>query len=243
MTGTIVNTAAIAAGGVLGCIIQRGLPKRLERALTQMQGLAILIIGFNGVITSMLSADPATGRLTDQGGLLLLVSLVLGVLAGELLRIEDRLNSLGLLVERKLGAKGFAKGFVSASLVFCIGAMAIIGAINDGLRQDSSVLFLKSAIDFVCALVMASALGFGVIFSAVSVLFYQGAVTLLSGLLSPLISQVLLDSICMVGYSIVACIGMNFLFRAKIKTANLLPALLVPILWEVLQRVAACWFN
>lgn len=236
MIGTIVNTAAIALGGLLGLLIKRGVPKHIEESVMSALGVGILIIALNGVIGSMFTAAP-TGKLTDSGGLLLVVSLAGGTLLGELLRLDDRLNSLGLMMERKLRLDGFAKGFISASLIFCVGAMAIIGPLNDGLRGDASVLYIKSALDGVTALILASTLGVGVLFSAVPVFFYQGGIALLAGVLTKVVSDDLMSMICMVGYAIVLSIGLNFIGSTKIKTANLLPALLVPVVYNLLMML------
>lgn len=232
MTGTLVNAAAVVVGGGLGLVLKKGLPERLEKAITKMLGLSVLIIGLNGIITSMITVQP-DGKLASSGELLLLASLVIGVVLGEQLDIDGRLDRMGQYIESRAKADGFSKGFISASLIFCIGAMAIIGSLNDGLRGDSSVLFIKSALDFIASIILASSLGFGVMFSAIPVLLYQGAITLAADWIAPLISDDLLSIICMVGYAIVACIGINFLEFTKIKTANLLPALLVPVVYYV----------
>ena len=234
MTGTLVNAAAIMAGGLLGVVLKKGLPPKLETAIMKMLGLSVLIIGLNGIITSMVRVLPE-GGLASSGELLLLFSLVAGTALGELLDIEGRLERMGQYIENRTKADGFSKGFITASIIFCIGAMAIIGSLNDGLRGDSSVLFIKSSLDFIASIVLASTLGFGVIFSAVPVLLYQGAITLAAGWLSPLISDDLLAAFCMVGYAIVACIGINFLEFTKIKTANLLPSLLVPVVYYAIR--------
>ena len=232
MTGTIVNATAVVVGGGLGLVLKKGLPEKLEKAVTQMLGLSILIIGLNGIITSMITIKP-DGGLASSGELLLLASLVIGVILGEQFDIDGKLDSMGRYIESRAKADGFSKGFISASLLFCIGAMTIVGSLNDGLRGDSSVLFIKSALDFITSIILASSLGFGVMFSAIPVLVYQGAITLAANWIAPLISDNLLSIICMVGYAIVACIGINFLEFAKIKTANLLPALLVPVVYYV----------
>ncbi len=236
MLGTLVNVAAIVAAGLLGCLVKKGLPKSLENSLMKAIGLVVFIIGLNGVLTNMLSADE-TGKLSDSGTLLLLVSLALGVIAGELLKLDDRLNGLGRLAEEKLHLQGFAKGFVPASLIFVIGAMGIVGALNDGLRGDSNVLFVKSTLDFVTGTVLASSLGIGVAFAAVPVLLWQGGISLAAGALAPLLSDLLLQEICMVGYAMVMALGLNFLCETKIKIANLLPGLLVPVFYELIQTI------
>ncbi|WP_312642995.1 DUF554 domain-containing protein [Hydrogenoanaerobacterium sp.] len=236
MIGTIVNTAAIALGGLIGLLIKRGVPKHVEEAVMSSLGIGILIVALNGVIGSMFTAQP-TGKLSDSGGLLLIISLAVGTLIGELLRIDDRLNHVGRMIETKLKIDGFAKGFISASLIFCVGAMSIIGPLNDGLRGDASVLFIKSALDGTTALILASTLGVGVLFSAIPVLVYQGTIALLAGVLTKVVSDDLMSMICMVGYAIVLCIGLNFIDSSKIKTANLLPALLVPIVYNMLMML------
>ena len=236
MLGTIVNTAAVAVGGSIGLLIRRGVPKRIEGSIMSALGIGVLVVALNGVIGSMFSVS-GQGKLSDSGGLLLIVSLALGTLIGELLRIDDHLNSFGRKIEERLRLEGFAKGFISASLVFCVGAMSIIGPFYDGLRGDTSVLFIKSALDFTTALMLASTLGAGVVFAAVPVLLYQGALTLLAGWLEPLVSQALMNQICMVGYAVVMCIGFNFLGASKIKTANMIPSLLVPIVCNMLMML------
>ena len=198
MTGTLVNGAAIVAGGLAGLLAKKGIPTQLDNALHQAMGLAVIVIGLNGVVTNMVTAG-TDGTLSSSGELLLVFSLVLGVLVGELLRIEDRLNGLSLLVEHKLHLTGFAASFVSGTLIYCVGAMAIIGSLNDGLRGDPGVLLVKSTLDGVSSIVLAATMGPGVIFSAIPVMVYQGAITLLAGLLEPVLQGELLRQICAVG--------------------------------------------
>lgn len=232
--GTIVNGAAIILGGLLGLLIRRGLPPKVEQTATKLLGLAVFVIGVEGVLTSMLTVG-ADGRLSANGSLLLIASAVIGGVTGELCDIEGALNRAGKRIETRFGKEGFAKGFVNATLIFCVGAMAIVGAINDGLRGDASILFTKSALDFICAVILGSTLGFGVIFSFVPVVLYQGAITLFAKLLSSQVPDALLTNICMVGYLIVMCIGINFLEFTVIRTANLLPSLLVPVIFFFLH--------
>ncbi|MDD4850723.1 MAG: DUF554 domain-containing protein [Gemmiger sp.] len=236
MLGTLVNGAAIVAGGAVGLLAKKGIPIRMEDALHKAMGLAVVVIGLNGVITNMVSVT-ANGTLSSSGELILVFSLVLGVFVGECLRIEEHLNGLGRLVEDKLHLSGFAASFVSGTLIYCVGAMAIIGSINDGLRGDHSVLFVKSTLDGISSIVLGATMGPGVIFSCLPVMLYQGAITLLSGALQNLLVGALLNQICAVGYVLVACIGINFMGSYKIKTANFLPALLVPPLWAAIQAL------
>lgn len=234
MIGTIVNAAAIIAGGLAGMLAKKGIPAYLDDALHKAMGLAIIVIGMNGVICNMISVN-AGGTLSSSGELLLVFSMVIGVIIGELLRIDDRLNGLGEMVETRFHLTGFAASFVSGTLIYCVGAMAIIGSINDGLRGDPSVLFVKSTLDGITSIVLSATMGPGVLFSSIPVFVYQGAITLLAGFLEPVLQGELLRQICAVGYLLVACIGVNFLGKFRIKTANLLPALLVPPLWAAIR--------
>ncbi len=238
MTGTIINAAAIVAGGLIGLLFQKGIKPSYERSLNKALGVAVLVLGLNGIVGTMFNVR-ADGSLGSSGELLLIISLVVGTLAGEMLRIDDRLGGLSAFVEKKLHLSGFAQSFVNGTLIYCVGAMAIIGALNDGLRGDSAILLMKSVLDGVSSVVLAATLGPGVIFSAVPVFLYQGGITLLAGLLEPLLAGALLTQVCAVGYCLVVCIGINFISDAKIKTANMLPAILVPCIWQAFQSIQA----
>lgn len=241
MTGTIINTIAVIAGGGIGLCIKKGLPEHINQAVTYMLGLSTCVIGLNGLLGTMLTVDAATGRVSSSGELLLLGCLALGTLVGELLHIQEGLESAGDLVEKRLGASHFSKGFISASVLFCVGAMTIMGSIQDGLGQGYTILLTKSSLDFIASIVLAAGLGIGVPCSALVVLLYQGALTLLAGTLKNVLVGALLDQICMVGYAIVICIGINFFGVVKIKTANLLPALLGPALVNVTVLLKTLW--
>lgn len=241
MTGTIINTLAVIVGGCIGLCIKKGLPAHIEQAVTYMLGLSTCVIGLNGLLSTMLTVDAATGRVSSSGELLLLGSLAAGTLAGELLRIEDRLEGIGAAIEKRLGASHFAKGYISASVLFCAGAMTIMGAIQDGLGQGYTILLTKSSLDFIASIVLGASLGIGVPCAALTVLVYQGALTLLAGSLKDVLAGALMDQICMVGYAIVICIGINFFGVVKIKTASLLPALLGPVLWNVTMWLKTLW--
>ncbi|MCL2110701.1 MAG: DUF554 domain-containing protein [Clostridiales bacterium] len=230
MTGTFVNVGAIVAGSLVGLLLKRGIPEKITDSLLKAVGLVVLIVGFNGVLIAMMSVG-LDGRLREEGVLLLLISLAVGCLVGELLKIEDRLNGLGGIMERRLKSDNFAKGFVTASLVFVIGAMSVIGALNDGLSGDSTILFTKAIMDGITAIVLTTALGIGVMFSAVSVFIVQGAISLLARLIAPYVSDDLIRMFSMVGFAIVMAIGFNFLTDAKIRIANLLPALVIPVIY------------
>ncbi len=234
MMGTIVNALTIIVGGSIGLAFKKGLPKSVEENVPNFVGTGVIIIGLNGILTSMLYVNPETGRISSSGELVLVLSLAVGGIVGELLRIDDRINAGGLAIERRFGAEGFAKGFVSASMLFCIGAMAIVGALADGLSGDSSTLFVKAILDGITSIVFAATLGYGVLFSAIPILIYQGSISLCAGLLSGILVGTLLDQICMVGYCIVFLIGTNMVGATRVKTSNLLPAMLGPVLYNLI---------
>lgn len=234
MLGTVINAAAIIAGGILGLVFRKAVRPAQDEAIHKALGVAVLVLAINGIVSSMFTVKEG-GALASSGELLLIVSLVLGALIGSSLQIEEKLSGLSEKIETKLHLSGFAQSFVSGTLLYCVGAMAIIGALNDGLRGDGSILAVKSMLDGISSVLLAATLGPGVIFAAVPVLVYQGSISLLAGLLEPLLSGALMTQICAIGYALILCIGINFLDASKIKTANLLPALLVPVVWHLLQ--------
>lgn len=240
MTGTLVNAGMIAAGSCVGLILKKGLRPHLEQAIHQATGLAVIMIGLNGALTNMLSSDPATGSVSSSGELMLVFSMILGAIVGESLGIEEHLNRLGDLVEDKLHLSDFAQSFVNGILIYCVGAMAIVGAINDGLLGDPSTLITKGVLDGVTSIVLAASMGPGVLFSAIPVILYQGGLTLFAGLLEPVLQGELLRQICAAGFVLVGCIGVNFMSdKFHIKVANFLPALLVPALWAGVKALLA----
>ncbi|MBQ3500481.1 MAG: DUF554 domain-containing protein, partial [Oscillospiraceae bacterium] len=207
MFGTIVNVITVIIGGVLGMLLKKGIKGEIMDNVMKAEGAAVLIIGMNGVLTNMLSAG-ADGKITESGGLVLLISLALGAFIGEILKIDDRINGLGGWVEKRIKSNGFSKGFVSAFIIFCVGSMSIIGAINDGLSGDSSVLMVKSTLDFITAMVLASTMGIGVVFACVPLFAYQGLISLFASYIKPVIesSPDMMTQFSMVGYAIIMCI-------------------------------------
>ena len=230
MTGTLVNCAAVIAGGAIGLLFKKGIKESFTESINKSLGVAILIIGLNGVISNMFSVKD--GVLSSSGELLLVVFLVLGTLIGELLKLDERFTRFSNKIESRFSNGGFAVGFINATLLFNIGAMAIIGSLNDGLTGDSSVLFVKSALDFTSAIILGATLGFGVMFSAIPILIYQGGITLLAGTLSGILEGELLRQVCTVGYAIIVAIGFNFLLTKKFKTLNMVPAIILPIAYH-----------
>ena len=225
MTGTLVNCVA-----VIGVLLKKGIKPTYAESINKALGLAVLIIGLNGVIANMFTVK--NGKVSSSGELMLIIFLVVGTLIGELLKLDERFGKFCNKIENKFQAKGFASGFINGTVLFCVGAMSIIGSINDGLTGDSSILFVKSALDAVNAVIFGATLGFGVIFTFIPMLIYQGGISLLAGTLGGILQGELLEQICMVGYAIIMAIGLNFLLKDKFKTLNMVPALFLPVVYH-----------
>ena len=223
MVGTLINTVAILVGTALGMLLRKGIPERLRETVVQGQGLCVILIGLSGALK--------TGDT-----LCVIICMVAGALIGAAINIEKRLNDLGAFLERKVtrgtGETGsVAKGFVTASLLFCVGAMAIVGAMDSGLRGDHSTLIAKSALDGISAIFFASSLGIGVGLSAFAVLIYQGAIALLAMWIEPLLTEAVITEMSAVGGLLIAGIGLNMIYDKHIPVGNLLPAIFLPMLY------------
>jgi uncharacterized protein len=227
MLGTIVNCLAIIAGGLVGLLFKNGIPDRYNQTVMQSVGLAVLLVGLK---TAFVSDDL----------LVIIISLALGALVGEWVGIEDRLERLGTFLEKKFskGSGGFAQGFVTASLIYCVGSMAIVGSLESGLSGNHATLFAKSCLDGIVSIILSSSLGLGVLFSAVPVLLYQGSITLLASVLKPLLVPAVIAQMSGVGGLLILGIGMNMLREKKIRVGNMLPAIFIPLVWYVIQLVA-----
>ena len=237
--GVIVNTAAVVAGGLTGLLLKKGLSERFQDILTKACGISTMFIGAAGTLQGLLRVGE-DGSLSTQGTMLLIFSLVLGGFAGEALDIEAWLERVGEWLRGAVKSRGdghFVEGFVSASLIVCVGAMAIVGSIQDGLTGDQSMIFAKSVLDFVIVLVLASTCGVGAVFSAAAIFVYQGALTLLGMAVGNIMPAELIAQLSYVGSSLIFCIGVNLCFGKKIKTGNYLPALLVPVAYGLLGRL------
>lgn len=235
--GTIVNAIAIIIGTVAGVLVRSGLPDRLQKIIMEAAGLATMFIGISGAMAGMLVMGP--DGLETRDTMIMIFSLILGGITGELINIELQMERMGdffkkLLIRDGNDNSSFSEAFVSASLIYCVGAMAIVGSLNDGLLGDPSVLYAKSVLDGVISVVLAATLGPGVALSALSVGVYQGGITLLSGFIKPWLSGELVRQISFVGSILIFTIGLNFLFPKKVKTGNLMPAMFFPILLRFL---------
>ena len=228
--GTILNTFAIAFGGVCGALFGRGLTRRMQETLNMACGVSVLFIGLAGAMKYMLKLGDTT--LTNGGTMLLTLSLPIGGLIGELLDLESLFDRFGEWLKAKTGNAndaGFVNGFVTASLTVCIGAMAIVGSVQDGLTGDYSTLAAKSVLDFVVIMVMTCSLGKGCGFSAIPVFIMQGAMTLAASLLKPFLTAAVLDNLSLVGSALVFCVGINLVWGKKVRVANLLPAIVLAV--------------
>ncbi|BEU86600.1 DUF554 domain-containing protein [Selenomonas sp. TAMA-11512] len=234
--GIIANVGAIVLGGILGLGFGRFISERFQETLMRACALAVIFLGMGGALREMLRIGQY-GQLTFVGANMLLTALIGGALIGELINIEDRMASFGAWLKRVSGSTGdthFIDGFVTASLTVCVGAMAVIGSINDRLLGDPSVLFAKSVLDAVVIMLFTAALGKGCIFSAVSVGLFQGAVFLAAGAIEPLMTDAALGNLSYIGSILIFCIGTNLLGLPYIRVANFLPALVIAVLWQML---------
>jgi uncharacterized membrane protein YqgA involved in biofilm formation len=224
MKGTVVNVVSILAGSAVGLLIKSGIPEKSQNTIMQGLGMATFIIGVQMAIKS-------------QNILIVILSIVTGALVGETLKIDKRLQCLGDWMTKKVGNRygNVGEGFITASLVYCVGAMAIVGAIQDGLTGDASILYAKSILDGVLSIVLTSSMGIGVALSSLSILVYQGGITLLAGQISSVFSEAVVREMTAVGGVLILGIAMIIMDVKKINVANLLPAIplaaIITVLW------------
>ncbi|MBR4613933.1 MAG: DUF554 domain-containing protein [Kiritimatiellae bacterium] len=234
--GTIVNAGAIVAGGLLGLTVGSLISRRVQATLVSGMAVGTMFIGAGATFSKML-ISASGGSFETRGALMLVMSLAAGAVAGELVDIDGRFERFGewlKRVSRNEKDKSFLDGFVTASLTFCIGAMAILGALEDGLRGDPSLLYLKATMDGIFTIALTASLGKGVLFSAIPILIFEGSITLASSLLRPVMTPDVLDAISLVGGVLIFCVGWNILWNEKkIRVANLLPSLVVAIVWTL----------
>lgn len=232
--GTLVNFLAVIAGSGLGLIFKNVLKQRFHEILIQACGLATLFIGLGGAITGLMKLSEK-GTFETTNTMLLVFSLVIGGLIGELLQLETHMESLGDRLKNLLKANNdsqFVEGFVTATLVICVGAMAIVGSIKDGLTGDYTMLFAKAILDFIIVMVFASSLGIGVMLSSIPLLVYQGAITLSAALISQYMDDTLISYLSCIGSVLIFGVGINLIFGKKLRVGNLLPAILIPVVYS-----------
>jgi uncharacterized membrane protein YqgA involved in biofilm formation len=228
---------AILVGGTTGLLAGKKVSEAVRATVMQALALAVFLIGVGGALSAGFVIE--NGAISTRHTMMVIASLVIGGISGEIINIEKRLENLGNAIQAKLGGKGtrsagsqgFAPGFVGASLVYCVGAMAIVGSLNDGLSGNYELLFTKAILDGVSAVVFAATLGYGVVFSAFSVGIYQGLITALAALLAPVLTGPVIEQMSVTGSLLIVGISINLLGMAKIKVGNMLPALIIPPLW------------
>lgn len=226
MIGVIVNVVTVIIGSCLGLLFKKGIPERVSKAAMTGLGACTLYIGISG-------------SLCGENVLILIASIVLGAIVGTLLRIDDAINKLAGKVESKFKRNGtnisIAEGLVSATLLFCVGSMTVTGSIQAGLTGDNTILITKATLDLVSATMLASSLGVGVLFSAISVLIIQGGLVLLADLISPLMSTGAINEMTCAGSILIIMIGTNLMGITKIKVADFLPAIIfAPVIYNLL---------
>lgn len=240
--GTIVNVLAVIVGGFIGLLCKGGLKERYRQTLMQACGLATIFIGAAGAFQMIFTINE-NGKISTGYTMLIVLSLVIGGLFGELINIEHGLDTMGEKLKKAVKRSGdnkFVDGFVTASLVTCIGAMAICGPIDEALTGNSQTLLVKSILDLVIVAVFASVYGVGAIFSALTIGIYQGFFTVFAGVIKPFMSDHLIMTLSGVGSVLIFAVGLNLISPKKIKVGNLLPALLIPIVYELLRMIP--WF-
>ena len=233
--GTVINVAAIICGGIIGRIFGKFLSERFQDALSKICGVSVLFIGIAGTLEGMLSIENST--IVSGRAMMIVICLVLGALIGEVFNIEDRFEQFGEWLKKKTGnskEKMFVDGFVTASLTVCIGAMAIVGAIEDGIFGDYSILVTKAILDFIIVMVMTGSMGKGCAFSAIPVAILQGSVTLLAKFIKPVMTTAALANLSMIGSILIFCVGLNLVWGKKIRVANLLPSIILAVIMAFL---------
>lgn len=229
--GTIINTLAIVAGGAGGALFGKFLKEDVQDTLTKCCGVSTLFIAITGALEQMLSVE--NGKIVSSGAMLVILSLTIGAVIGELADLEGAFERFGEWLKQKTGNakdRKFVEAFVTASLTVCIGAMAIVGSIQDGITGDYSILATKAVLDFIIIMVMSCSLGRGAVFSAIPVAVLQGGVTALAGLVRPLMTDAALANLSMVGNVLIFCVGINLVWGKKVRVANLLPAIVIAVI-------------
>ena len=234
--GTLINVAGIVLGGCIGLICGKLITSQIQDTLLKANGICVMFLGLAGTLEQMVSLQD--GKLTSGGTMMMILSLSIGALIGEWINLDMRMEQFGKWLKQKTGNakdKLFVDGFVTASLTVCIGAMAIVGSIQDGLTGNYSTLLTKAILDLIIICVMTASMGKGCIFSAIPVALLQGSVTLLAKSIEPIMTEAALSNLSFVGNMLIFCVGINLVFEnTRIKVANMLPAIFVAVAWAFL---------
>lgn len=223
--GSLINTISIIAGGLIGMVVGRAFSEDQQEALTKACGISVLFIAIAGAMEGMLRVEG--GQIASGKSMLVVLCLAIGTLIGELIGIEKGFVTFGEWLKIRTGNSGdaqFVNAFVTASLTVCIGAMAIVGSIQDGVTGDYSTLAVKSVLDLIIVAVMTSSLGKGAAFSAIPILLFEGSITLLAKLIAPLMTEAAIAYLSLIGSVLIFCVGLNLVFDRKLRVANMLPA-------------------
>ena len=230
--GTIINTAAIILGGIAGGLFGKRLTARYQDTLMKACGLCVIFLGIAGALEKMFTVQE--GVIVSGGTMMMIASFAIGSLVGEWINIEHHMNRFGEWLKVKSGNskdKIFVDAFVTASLTVCVGAMAIVGSIQDGILGDYNTLLMKAILDFVIICVMTASMGKGCAFSAIPVALFQGSITLLARGIEPIMTEPALNNLSLVGSMLIFCVGVNLVWEKKFKVANMLPAIVVAVIW------------
>jgi uncharacterized membrane protein YqgA involved in biofilm formation len=228
--GTLINVAGIIIGGIIGLLFGKFMTPRYQDTLMKAVGVCVLFVGIGGAIENMMVIQD--NQLSSTGTMMMIASFAIGSLLGEWLNLELHMEQFGEWLKAKTGNSGdrsFVNAFVTTSLTICIGAMAIVGSIQDGISGDYSTLALKAVLDLLIVVVMTASMGKGCMFAAIPVFLLQGSVTLLARLVEPLMTEIALTNLSLTGSILIFCVGLNLVFDKKIKVANMLPAVLVAV--------------
>lgn len=234
--GTLINTAAVIIGGLIGLCLKNGIKKELQDSLMHACGVATIFIGASGALSKMLVFQD--GKIETQGTMLLVLSLVIGSALGEWLDIEKRMDGIGEKIKKAVKAQNdnhFVDGFVNVSLIICVGAMAIVGSIQDGISGDYSMLAVKAILDLIIVVIFAATYGVGAVFSALPILVYQGSITLIAAFCGNFVSDAIISDLSFVGSVLIFCVGVNIAFGKKFKVGNMLPALIIPVVYRLVM--------
>lgn len=233
--GTIINVAGIIAGGIMGLILGKKFKQRVQDTLMSAVAVCVLFLGIGGCLEEILIVTE--NGISTQGTMMMIVCFAIGALIGEWLNIDYHMEHFGEWLKVKTKSEGestFVDGFVTASLTVCIGAMAVVGAITDGLTGDYSILLAKTILDLIIIMIMTASMGKGCIFSALPVALFQGFITLLARFVEPLMTPEALSNLSLTGSMLIFCVGVNLLWGKKVKVANLLPAIFLAVGWAFL---------
>lgn len=233
--GTIINVAGIIAGGIMGLILGKKFKQRVQDTLMSAVAVCVLFLGIGGCLEEILIVTE--DGISTQGTMMMIVCFAIGALIGEWLNIDYHMEHFGEWLKVKTKSEGestFVDGFVTASLTVCIGAMAVVGAITDGLTGDYSILLAKTILDLIIIMIMTASMGKGCIFSALPVALFQGFITLLARFVEPLMTPEALSNLSLTGSMLIFCVGVNLLWGKKVKVANLLPAIFLAVGWAFL---------